>query len=196
MIVCAFPDLASRIAFYLREWPLIFTLVFFALTLFHRQWVIFFLAKWASLGNLIAAAFARLSDKEIQDPYCQGYYWRPFPSVVCFSVGTIVGFSVAYSIVYQRRPRLFLTVYCLALASAVPALSVSLGVTRAWQSIVSVLLGMVWGGIYAGAVFLGGELMWSAAKESPIFRYMGFKTDDWSSPSSESDTDPDKAHRI
>lgn len=191
MITCYFPDFASNVAFYLREWPTIFTVAFFALSLFHRQWVIFFFSHWMNLGNLVVSAFARLYDKEVMDPYCVNFYWRPFPSVVCFSVGGIVGFALLYTILWDRKIKFFMTIYCVILAAAVPVLVIVLGITAAWQAVVSVLMGMAWGGAYAGAVRIAGPLVWSSAQHSSIFHAMGFKTDDWSTPAPYED---DKNH--
>lgn len=181
-VTCFYPDQASQIDAVFRWWPGLLAVLFFGITLFHRQWVIFFFTYWVKLGMVLSGAFSTLWGVNVEDQYCYNYFWDVFPFSISVVTGCLVGLGFWYVILWKRpwQPLMVATGLLLLLMPSIVA--VQLKETGTWEVIVSCLLGIAWSGIYMGGVFIVGPLTWSKMRESSIAKIAGFRTDDWSSP--------------
>lgn len=180
IVVCAYPDNGSYVMWGIREWTYVLPIAFFGVTLFHKQWVLFFFSHWLNLGIILIKGYAKLWDEQVPDPYCTNYNWDAFPSGLCFAVGALSGFAMWYTLLWKRTVKTWPLIYCAALIVVIPTLEVEAKLTAVWQAIVSVLIGIAWSGIYLGGVRIIGPLVWSELQKSTITGKMGFMCDDWS----------------
>lgn len=182
MVVCAFPDISSHVLGVVRDWSIMVWVGFHCLTLFHRQWVIYALNLWLTLGVVIAYGAARLHGGLAIDPYCNGYIWSMFPMPTIVSLWIIVGWGLWYCALWRRPVDLHLLAVGLALGVGVPVLLVMAHITHAWQAVLSALLGAAWAGILAGAIRLGGHLVWGHVRHSTFIRALRMRQDTWTRP--------------